>query len=319
MPEESLLSPQAILATLTDRKKRVDLFLTEQLPGYSRSKIQNLIKEGHITLRGHSIRAKDEVEPGDLFNIQEPPPKPLAKAFPEDIPLEILYEDDDLLVINKAAGMVVHAGADHEEGTLVNALLHHSSSLAAKESFRPGLVHRLDKETSGCLLVAKNDSVHARLSQLFSERKIKKTYLAITTGIPRQKTGTISLPIGRHPVHRLKMTVRRPPSGRDAATDYEVLSATATHALIACSPHTGRMHQIRVHLQQLGHPIVGDPLYGKRDQWQRHLLHAWKLEFTHPKTRKKIVIEAPIPEEFKLIPWQSNKRELTIKNTKKKN
>lgn len=295
----SFQPPIYISATPADLKKRLDLFLVEQLPHYSRSKIQNLIKEGYVTLAGKPLRAKDEVQSGDVFEIQEPPPKTLAKAFPEDIPLEILYEDDDLLVINKAAGMVVHAGADHEEGTLVNALLHHSSSLAAKESFRPGLVHRLDKETSGCLLVAKNDSIHATLSQLFAERKINKTYLAITTGIPRQKKGTIALPIGRHPVQRLKMTVRRPPSGRDATTDYEVLANTATHALIACSPHTGRMHQIRVHLQQLGHPIVGDPLYGKRDHWERHLLHAWKLEFTHPKSGKKMIIEAPVPKEFK--------------------
>lgn len=298
----------AILATLTDRGKRTDLFLTEKLPAYSRSKIQNLIKEGFVTLAGVPVRAKDEVETGDCFDIQEPPQKALAKAFPEAIPLEILYEDDDLLVINKEAGMVVHAGADHEQGTLVNALLHHSTSLAAKESFRPGLVHRLDKETSGCLLVAKNDEVHAMLSRLFSERKIKKTYLAIATGIPRQKKGTISLPIGRHPVQRLKMTVRRPPSGRDAVTDYEVLAHSEKETLIACSPHTGRMHQIRVHLQQLGHPIVGDPLYGKREDWTRHLLHAWKLEFLHPRSRKTIVIEAPIPKEFELVPRAEKKK-----------
>ncbi len=300
-------SSATIFATVTDRSKRVDLFLTEKLPGYSRSKIQNLIKEGHITLEKVPVRARDEVKPGDLFVLKEPPPKPLTKAFAEDIPLEIIYEDNDLLIINKPAGMVVHLGAQHEKGTVVNALLHHSSSLSAKESFRPGIVHRLDKETSGCLLVAKNDSVHSALSQLFSERKINKTYLAITTGIPRQKKGTIALPIGRHPVQRLKMTIRRPPSGRDAITDYEVLATTTTtttHSLLACSPHTGRMHQIRVHLQQLGTPIVGDPLYGKRDHWQRHLLHAWKLEFPHPKTGKKMSIEAPIPKEFDLVPYR---------------
>jgi len=257
-----------------------------------------------VTLAGKLVRAKDEVQPGDFFEIQEPPPKPLAKAFPEDIPLELLYEDEDLLVVNKPAGMVVHAGADHEQGTLVNALLHHSAHLSAQDSFRPGLVHRLDKETSGCLLIAKNDEVHAALSQLFSTRKINKTYLAITTGVPRQKKGTIDLPIGRHPVQRLKMTIRRPPSGRHATTDYEVLATTTTHALIACSPHTGRMHQIRVHLQQLGHPIVGDPLYGKREQWQRHLLHAWKLEFAHPKSEKKMSIEAPVPEEFERLKFE---------------
>jgi 23S rRNA pseudouridine1911/1915/1917 synthase len=308
MDQESQPTTQTIFATNEDRKKRTDLFLTEHLQNYSRSKIQNLLKEGHISLRGAPVRARDEVQPGDLFILAEPPPKPLAKAFPENIPLEIIYEDEDLLVINKPAGRVVHLGAHHEKGTIVNALLHHSISLSAKESFRPGLVHRLDKETSGCLLVAKNDLVHASLSRLFLERKISKTYLAITTGCPRQKKGTISLPIGRHPVQRLKMTVRRPPSGRDAITDYEVLAATATHALLACSPHTGRMHQIRVHLQQLGHAIVGDPLYGKRDHWQRHLLHAWKLEFPHPKIDKNIIVEAPLPVEFELVPWKTKKK-----------
>lgn len=293
-----------ILAIPTDQKKRVDLFLTERLSNYSRSKIQALIKEGHVTLAGNFVRAKDEVQAGDLFKIQEPPPKSLAKAFPEEIALDILFEDKDLLVINKSAGMVVHVGVDHEAGTVVNALLHHSSTLSDTTSFRPGLVHRLDKETSGCLLVAKNDEVHTMLASLFSERKIKKTYLAITTGIPRQKRGTISLPIGRHPVQRLKMTIRRPPSGREAITDYEVLATTTAHALISCSPHTGRMHQIRVHLQQLGHPIAGDPLYGKRDQWERHLLHAWKLEFTHPKSSKTMLFEAPIPKEFEVVPWK---------------
>ena len=307
-PASSLQPPVFISATPADRKKRVDLFLVEHLPNYSRSKIQGFIKEGHITLAGAPVRARDEVKAGDLFTLAEPPPKPLAKAFAEDIPLEIIYEDEDLLVINKPAGMVVHVGTDHEEGTLVNALLYRFTHLSADQSYRPGIVHRLDKETSGCIVVAKNDAIHAALSQLFSERKMIKTYLAITIGSPRQKRGTIALPIGRHPVQRLKMTVRRPPLGRDATTDYEVLATTATHGLLACSPHTGRMHQIRVHLQQLGHPVVGDPLYGKRDHWQRHLLHAWKLQFPHPKTGKNIIVEAPLPEEFSLIPWKSKKK-----------
>lgn len=302
MHQETPPSTAPILAVFTDCKKRVDLFLKEKLPHLSRSKIQHLIKEGYVTLSGHSLSSHYLVREGDLFNVHEPEEKTFAKAFPENIPLDILYEDDDLLVINKPAGMVVHVGANHEQGTLVNALLHYCSQLSAQESFRPGLVHRLDKETSGCLLIAKNDTIHHALSLLFSERKIQKTYLAITTGQPSKKQGTISLPIGRHPVQRLKMTVRRPPSGRDALTDYEVLSSTGSHALIACTPHTGRMHQIRVHLQQLGHPLVGDPLYGKRDQWQRHLLHAWKLEFFHPTTHKKMEIKAPIPKEFELVP-----------------
>jgi 23S rRNA pseudouridine1911/1915/1917 synthase len=307
MHQEPPSTTHTVLATAADRKKRVDLFLTEHLPDYSRSKIQHLIKESCVTLMGAPIRARDEVRTGDFFVLEEQSPKPLAKAFAEDIPLEILYEDEELLVINKPAGRVVHLGAHHESGTMVNALLHHSSALSAKESFRPGLVHRLDKETSGCLLVAKNDTIHAALTKLFIERKIVKTYLAIVTGSPRQRKGTIDIPIGRHPTQRLKMTLRRPPSGREATTEYEVVATSSKHALVTCFPRTGRMHQIRVHLQQLGHPIVGDPIYGARDHWSRHLLHAWRLEFTHPRHGKNLLIEAPLPEEFSLVPWQGAK------------
>ncbi|HLB34715.1 MAG: hypothetical protein A3F67_05640 [Verrucomicrobia bacterium RIFCSPHIGHO2_12_FULL_41_10] len=345
---------------LVDEKyhgERLDLFLTAQLPHYSRTRLQGLIKDGHVTLQGKSLRCRDEVSPGDCISIQEPLQKTLAQSFPEDIPLTILYEDDDLLIIDKPAGMVVHVGPDHERGTLVNALLHHcknlhscsteaannfvapvlgassmlytlnscapsspcSSSASAtintgsregvllssgSEPYRPGIVHRLDKETSGCIIVAKNNSIHAALALCFSERTIKKTYLAIVTGKPRHRKGTITLSIGRHPTQRLKMTERRPPAGREAITHYEVIASTAAHSLIACFPQTGRMHQIRVHLQHLGHPIVGDPIYGKRDSWNRHLLHAWKLEFAHPRDGRLIVCEAPLPDDFKLVPYQ---------------
>ncbi|MBX9743108.1 MAG: RluA family pseudouridine synthase [Chthoniobacterales bacterium] len=298
---------QEILVTPEHRGERLDLFLTSQLPEESRSRLQALIKEGHVTLNGKKMRCCDKVATGDLFFLTKQEQKAPAGAFAEEIPVSVLYEDEDLIVVDKPAGMVVHLAPHHEQGTLVNALLHHwkegSQLSQGSASFRPGIVHRLDKETSGCIMVAKNDVTHTALAASFAERTIKKTYLAIVEGKPRQRQGKITLPIGRHPVQRLKMTTRRPPSGREAITDYEVLATTTTHSLVACFPHTGRMHQIRVHLQQLGFPIVGDALYGKRADWHRHLLHAWKIEFTHPRSKEKKIVEAPIPKDFEFVPW----------------
>ena len=292
-----------ITATEEDRRQRLDMVLVKYLPELSRSKIQALVKSGKVTLRGEPVRSSDEVQSGDHFRIEEEPPKLPAGARPENIPLEILHEDADLLVVNKPAGMVVHIGAGHEEGTLVNALLHHSGALSSgSEEHRPGIVHRLDKETSGCIVVAKNDQTHAAISKQFADRQVKKTYLAIVRGRPRHVKGTVDLAIGRHPVNRQKMTPRRPPSGREAVTDYEILAVNEGHSLIACMPRTGRTHQIRVHLQHLGHPIAGDPLYGRRDQFARHLLHAWKLEFTHPRTGEILRCVAPLPADFGLVP-----------------
>lgn len=297
-----------ITATSEDARQRVDMVLVRHLPHLSRSKIQSLVKSGRVTLRGESVRNNDEVREGDLFRVEEETPKPPVGARPEDIPLEILHEDKDLLVVNKPAGMVVHIGAGHEEGTLVNALLHHGTSLSSgSEEHRPGIVHRLDKETSGCIVVAKNDRIHAALSAQFADRQVRKTYLAIIRGATRHAKGTIDLAIGRHPVQRQKMTPRRPPSGREAVTDYELLATRDGWSLIACMPRTGRTHQIRVHLQHLGHPIAGDPLYGKRDKFERHLLHAWRLEFTHPSTGKMIRCEAPLPADFGLVPMPPSK------------
>jgi 23S rRNA pseudouridine1911/1915/1917 synthase len=292
-----------IIASEEDRRQRLDMVLVRNLPNLSRSKIQALIKAGRVTLRSKSVRSNDEVQPGDIFVVEEEPPRPPAGARPENIPLEILHEDDDLLVVNKPAGMVVHLGAGHEEGTLVNALLHHSSKLSSgSEEHRPGIVHRLDKETSGCIVVAKNDRTHAALSEQFANRMVKKTYLAVVRGRPRHTKGTVDLAIGRHPVQRQKMTPRRAPSGREAVTDYEVLATHESYSLVACLPHTGRTHQIRVHLQHLGHPIAGDPLYGKRDTFERHLLHAWQLEFTHPRSGEIMQFKAPLPTDFGIVP-----------------
>ncbi len=305
MPDPAI---HEITASAEDARQRVDMVLVKYLPTLSRSKIQALVKAGRVTLRGETVRSSDEVHSGDLFRVEEETPKPPAGARPEDIPLSILHEDDDLLVVNKPAGMVVHIGAGHDEGTLVNALLHHAGSLSTgSEEHRPGIVHRLDKETSGCIVVAKNDRTHAALSAQFADRRVKKTYLAIVRGTLRHNKGTVELSIGRHPVQRQKMTARRPPSGREAVTDYEVVSTRDGWSLVACLPRTGRTHQIRVHLQHLGHPIAGDPLYGKRDRFARHLLHAWRLEFTHPSSGEVIRCTAPLPEDFGLVPFPAQK------------
>jgi 23S rRNA pseudouridine1911/1915/1917 synthase len=286
-----------------DARQRLDMVLVRHLPSLSRSKIQSLVKAGRVLHNGKPARSSEEIREGDLLRIEEEAPKPLAGARPEEIPLSILHEDGDLLVVNKPAGMVVHLGAGHEDGTLVNALLHHAGTLSTgSEEHRPGIVHRLDKETSGCIVVAKNDRVHAALAAAFAERRVKKTYLAIVRGLPRHRKGTIDQPVGRHPVHRQRMTIRKPPSGRDAVTDYEVLASREGWSLVACMPRTGRTHQIRVHLTHLGHPIAGDPFYGRREHFARHLLHAWRLEFEHPSTGEILRFEAPIPADFDLVP-----------------
>lgn len=292
-----------ITAGPEDARLRLDTVLARHLPDLSRSKIQALVKAGRVTVGGEKVRSSDEVRPGEVYRVEEEPPKPPAGARPEEIPLRILHEDGDLLVVDKPAGMVVHLGAGHETGTLVNALLHHSGSLSSgSEEHRPGIVHRLDKETSGCIVVAKNDRTHAALAAAFAERRVRKTYLAVVRGTPRHRKGTVDQPVGRHPVQRQRMTVRKPPAGREAVTDYEVLAQRGEWSLVACMPRTGRTHQIRVHMTHLGHPIAGDPIYGKRESFDRHLLHAWRLEFLHPSSGELLRCEAPVPRDFDLVP-----------------
>ena len=236
-----------------------------------------------------------------------------VEALPEKIPLEILFEGDDLLVVNKPAGQVVHPGAGHQQHTLVNALLAYCQNLSGiggKE--RPGIVHRLDKETSGCLVVAKNDATHRDLSRQFAARTMGKIYLALVAGVPRKPTGVIDLAIARHPVHRQRMAIARR-QGRSAKTEYRVLrsgassdasssfrSAVSAFSLIECTLHSGRTHQIRVHLHHLGHPVLGDKLYGgkRAGDYPRQMLHASKLTFTHPRSGELMTFEAPLPPDF---------------------
>jgi 23S rRNA pseudouridine1911/1915/1917 synthase len=284
---------------------RLDAYLAAKLPDLSRSRIQTLIREQYILLNGNPAKPRDSVKSGDSISVVIPEAVPDIAA-PQDIPLDILYEDDHILVLHKEHGIVVHPAPGNPDGTLVNALLHHCkgqlSGIGGVE--RPGIVHRLDKDTSGCLVVAKSDIAHQSLSTQFSERStMEKLYLAVTHGIPAKEKDTIFTHIGRHPVNRQKMAVINPPGGKTAITDYETLAtdlATKT-ALVLCHLHTGRTHQIRVHMHHIGTPILGDPIYGKKHELPtpRLMLHAWQLTFNHPVSGKKLHFTAPPPEDFR--------------------
>ena len=276
---------------------RLDRYLAAALPEFSRSRLQALIRAGHVELRGQKVRAREAVRSGDLIKLEIPPARE-TRTQAEAIPLEILFEDEDLLVLNKPAGLVVHPGAGNQTHTLVNALLHHGSNLSIiGGEQRPGIVHRLDKDTSGCLVVAKNDAAHQALAKQFAERGMTKIYLALVSGKLRRPRGTIDAAIGRHPVQRKKMRVD-PRRGRAAKTEYRVLESLGGISLVECVLHSGRTHQIRVHLHHLGHPVIGDALYGKKIVAPRQMLHAWKLGFTHPRTGEPMLFEAPIPADF---------------------
>ncbi len=289
--------------------ERLDAFLAARLPDLSRSRIQTLIRDQYIIVNDRPAKPRDAVKTGDRIAIALPEAVPLDAAA-QEIPLDILFEDDDLVVLNKAHGMVVHPAPGNPDGTLVNALLHHCrgklSGIGGVE--RPGIVHRLDKDTSGCLVVAKSDAAHQSLVTQFSERStMEKIYLAVTQGVPKPAKDTVFTHIGRHPVNRQKMAVVNPPGGKAAITDYEVLATDAATltALVLCRLHTGRTHQIRVHLLHKGTPILGDPIYGRPSKNpslpDRLMLHAWKLSFDHPITGRRHSFESPIPGEF--LPW----------------
>src|SRR5256714_12456824 len=279
--------------------QRLDRFLAESLPAFSRSRLQALIRDGFVKVNGKPTRPRAVVRRGDSIDWREPEITKID-AEPEPMDLDILFEDDDLLVINKPAGLVVHPGAGHQQHTLVNALLAHCKNLSGiggKE--RPGIVHRLDKETSGALVIAKNDATHRDLSKQFADRAIGKIYLALVAGAPRKSFGTIEAPIARHPVHRKKMSVAQR-AGRSARTEYRVVRSSGDASLVECTIHSGRTHQIRVHLHHLGHPVLGDKLYGgkRAGNFPRQILPALKRSFRHPRTGKTMSFTAPIPRDF---------------------
>lgn len=292
------------------RGNRIDLHLAQHCPALSlsRSRIQDLIREGHITIGGAHIKVHHKLTGREVITIVIPERKPLD-LLPTVIPLQILYEDQDLIVIDKPAGLVVHPAPGNLEGTLVNALLHHCTDLSGIGGVeRPGIVHRLDKFTSGVMVAAKNDNAHRQLSKQIKTRKVKKIYLAIVRGELRQESGTIETPIGRHEQHRKKMTIHAV-RGRTATTHYRVKERFQGYSLLRLELKTGRTHQIRVHLSSIHHPIVGDPLYGgkhyktvessgKRLTVQRQMLHARRLGFTHPRTNAFMEFKAPTPKDM---------------------
>ena len=289
--------PEEFFVEAGDEGGRFDRFLGLRMPSFSRVRLQEFIRGGDALLNGSPARPSQNLRLGDKINVAIPA-DPLPCEMPaQDIPLDILYEDASIVVLNKPAGLVVHPGAGNADGTVVNALLHHCGGIAVIGGVeRPGIVHRLDKETSGCLVAAKTDAAHHSLSEQFAGRQVEKVYLALVEGCPRMPHGTISAAISRHKIHRQRMAVDD--RGREAVTHYRVLASQEGKALVECRPKTGRTHQIRVHLKHIGHGIVGDPVYGRRGTHLRHFLHAWKLSFEHPADKSKVTFTAPIPADF---------------------
>lgn len=293
---------ETVTAEAEDAGTRADVFLAAKL-GVSRSNMQKLLEDGRVKRGEKIIKANYKVRAGEMFVVDIPEPEPI-EAVPENIPLDIIYEDDDVVVLNKARGMVVHPAPGNYTGTLVNALLYHCSNLSGINSaIRPGIVHRLDKDTSGIMIVAKNDSAHISLSQQIQSKTAVRTYLAVVRGNIKTDSGTIETQIARDKTDRKKMAVVKE-GGRDAITDYEVLERFGKYTLVRCKLRTGRTHQIRVHMEYLGYPLVGDPKYSPMKTpfgIKGQALHSHTLEFTHPRTGERMKFEAPLPEDMHKI------------------
>lgn len=291
-------------ATFTARENftRADVFLSENIDGYTRSAVKKLFESGLVKINGKPVKASQQVFCGAVAEVELPDPVEYS-ARPEDIPIDIVYEDEDIAVVNKPQGMTVHMGNGNADGTLVNALLFRLGNLSGINGvIRPGIVHRIDKDTSGLLVVAKNDSAHLSLSKQIEEKTCRRTYLALLEGTVKDDSGTVTTYIGRDPKDRIKMAVVEPEKGKIAITDYTVLKRYEKgFTLCRFDLHTGRTHQIRVHAKFIGHPVVGDRVYGVKKQkfsLNGQLLHAWRLALTHPVTGKEMSFEAPLPDYF---------------------
>ena len=282
---------------ITDQTGRIDKVLTSLEPEITRSQLKNLINDGHVTVNGQAVKPKYKVQAGDKISLVKPEPQSL-ELTPENIPLDIVYEDDDMIVVNKPQGMVVHPAPGHPDHTLVNALLYHSPLSTINGTFRPGIVHRIDKDTSGLLMVAKNDLAHQSLAEQLRNKTNKREYLALVYGQIKEDESTIDAPLGRNPQDRKKQAVVK--DGRHAVTHFKVVKRYDNFTLVKCILETGRTHQIRVHMKYIGHPLVGDPLYGPRKVIGKNgqFLHAALLGFKHPRTGEEMVFEAPLPENF---------------------
>lgn len=293
---------ETVTAEAEDAGTRADVFLAAKL-GVSRSNMQKLLEDGRVKRGEKIIKANYKVRAGEMFVVDIPEPEPI-EAVPENIPLDIIYEDEDVVVLNKARGMVVHPAPGNYTGTLVNALLYHCSNLSGINSaIRPGIVHRLDKDTSGIMIVAKNDAAHISLSQQIQSKTAVRTYLAVVRGNIKTDSGTIETQIARDKTDRKKMAVVKD-GGRDAITDYEVLERFGKYTLVRCKLRTGRTHQIRVHMEYLGYPLVGDPKYSPMKTpfgIKGQALHSHTLEFTHPRTGERMKFEAPLPDDMHKI------------------
>ncbi|MHC4131183.1 MAG: RluA family pseudouridine synthase [Planctomycetota bacterium] len=299
---------------LSIKERRIDKYLHGRFSNFSRVKLQKIIKDGNVTVNSERVKASFKLNPGDIIELTLPEEEK-KEILPEEIPLDIIYEDGDIIVINKQADLIVHPARGNTHGTLVNALVFYSNNLSnVQGKMRPGIIHRLDRNTTGVMVVAKNDQAHYKIANQFQDRLVKKNYLAIVHGCPDLTSDRISAALGVHPRIREKYAIR-PEGGKEAVTFYEVLEEFRGYSLMKLSPKTGRTHQIRVHLSYIKHPIAGDDMYGGKVvyRWQladeelakeepiinRPALHAFALEFKHPGTGKVVSFEAPVPEDMK--------------------
>ena len=281
--------------------ERADQFIARLVPELTRSAAQRLLEEGAVTLAGRPVKKNYKTAPGDVLAVALPEPEPVD-AVPQDIPLDVVYEDGDVIVVNKPVGMVVHPAAGHPDGTLVNALLYHcgESLSGINGALRPGIVHRIDRDTSGLLIAAKNDFAHQALAEQLQDHSLYREYEAVCVGTLREDAGTVDAPIGRHPVERKKMAVDRK-NGRPAVTHWQVLERYPGYTHIRCRLETGRTHQIRVHMASIGHPLLGDTVYGAKKPvpgLAGQCLHARRLSFIHPRTGERVTVECPLPDYF---------------------
>ena len=299
------------LSLTADRAgERLDAFLARMVPDLTRSAAQRLLEEGNVTLAGRPARKSDRTAPGDSLEVVLPDPEPV-EVRPQNIPLDVVYEDGDVIVVNKPVGMVVHPAPGHPDGTLVNALLYHcgDSLSGINGELRPGIVHRIDRDTSGLIIAAKNDAAHLALAAQLQDHSLYRYYEAVCVGGLKEDSGTVDAPIGRHPVDRKKMAVDRK-NGRPAVTHWSVLARYPGCTHLECRLETGRTHQIRVHMASIGHPLLGDTVYGNKKPWPGlagQCLHARRLRFLHPSTGQPVELECPLPGWFQAVLRQIDK------------
>ena len=295
----------AALTLTADRAgERADSLLCRLVPGLTRSGAQRLLERGAVTLDGRSVRKNDRPAPGQVLEVLLPDPQPIA-VLPQNIPLDVIYEDGDVIVVNKPVGLVVHPAPGHPDGTLVNALLYHckNSLSGINGELRPGIVHRIDRDTSGLIIAAKNDRAHLALAAQLQDHSLARTYEAVALGGLPEERGTVNAPIGRHPVDRKKMAIDRR-NGREAVTHWSVLARYPGYTHVECRLETGRTHQIRVHLASVGHPLLGDTVYGSKKPvpgLAGQCLHARRLRFVHPASGETVELECPLPDWFQEI------------------